>query len=82
MAGPAQSSEGLIWYIKWILRPGIGGLVQEYSITHTGDLCLILASPLCTFYLVQPLRTSLQLLYLLRPISSLLVGDEVMGKPS
>ena len=83
MLGLAQSSEGWTWYVKRVLCPGIRGLEQESFITHTDDLCLILASPLCTFYLAQPLLTSLYHLFLFRPNSNLSVeGDQVMGQPS
>ena len=73
MIGLAQSGKGWTWYIKRVLRPGIIDMEQESFITHRDDLCLILASPLCTTYLAQPLLTSLHHVFLFRPISSLSV---------
>ena len=80
MIGLAQSDEGcmwyikwVLWYIKWVLCPRIIDLEQEPFVTHTHDLCLILASPLCTTYLAQPLLTSLHHVFLFRPISNLSV---------
>ena len=73
MIGLAQSDEGWMWYIKWVLCPRIIDLEQEPFVTHTHDLCLILASPLCTTYLAQPLLTSLHHVFLFRPISNLSV---------
>lgn len=80
MVGLAQSDEGwmwyikwVLWYIKWVLCPRIIDLEQEPFVTHTHDLCLILASPLCTTYLAQPLLTSLHHVFLFRPISNLSV---------
>ena len=72
--GLAQSGGGWIWYIKRVLCPRIIDLEQESFATHTDDLCLILASPLCTSYLAQPLLTSLHHVFLFRPISNLSVG--------
>ena len=74
MVGLAQSGGGWIWYIKWVMCPRIIDLEQESFVTHTDDLCLILASPLCTSYLAQPLLTSLHHVFLFRPISNLSVG--------
>ena len=83
MVSLAQLDERWIWCIKRILCPGIIALQQESFITHTDDLCLILASPLCTFYLAQPLLTSMHTFFCSDqfPIFQQ-EGDQAMGQPS
>lgn len=80
MVGLAQSSEGWIFYVQWVLGPGIGGLEQEAIIKDVDTLHPILASPLH-----RPLGPGSPNLsvpaFLVRLISNLPVGDKSWGNP-